>query len=62
MEKELAELRERLTKVEEWKKRMQEIEEELARVWLESGDELAPPAYAEVGEEQGQEESEVGDA
>lgn len=48
VEKELAELRERLAKVEEWKKRKQEIDEELGRVWLESGDELAPPAYAEA--------------
>ncbi|KAK3201771.1 hypothetical protein GRF29_164g622932 [Pseudopithomyces chartarum] len=47
VEKELAELRERLAQVEEWKKRKQEIDEELNRVWLEGGDELAPPAYAE---------------
>ena len=45
MEKELAELRERLAKVEEWKRRKQEIDEELNRVWVEGGDELAPPAY-----------------
>lgn len=51
VEKELAELRERLAKVEEWKKRKDEIDEELGRVWLEGGDELAPPAYAEVEEE-----------
>lgn len=47
VEKELAELRERLAKVEEWKRRKEEIEEELGRVWLEGGEELAPPAYAE---------------
>ncbi|KAH7138596.1 ABC transporter transmembrane region 2-domain-containing protein [Dendryphion nanum] len=47
VEKELAELRERLAKVEEWKTRRQEIEEELNRVWVEGGDELSPPAYAE---------------
>ncbi|KAF2091279.1 hypothetical protein K490DRAFT_71486 [Saccharata proteae CBS 121410] len=34
VEKELAELRERLTKVEEWKERRQRIDEELSRVWL----------------------------
>lgn len=47
MEKELQELRDRLSKVEEWKRRRQEIEEELAKVWIEDGQELAPPAYVE---------------
>lgn len=50
MEKELAELRERLAKVEEWKKRRQEIDEELNKVWVEGQDgdsleELPPPPY-----------------
>lgn len=48
VEKELAELRERLAQVEEWKKRKQEIDEELERVWTDGGDELAPPAYVEA--------------
>jgi len=48
VEKELHELRERLAKVEEWKKRKEEIDEELGRVWLEGGEELAPPSYAEA--------------
>ena len=52
VEKELAELRERLAKVEEWKQRRQEIEDELSKVWVEGGDELAPPSYAEAQEEQ----------
>ncbi|KAF2268205.1 hypothetical protein CC78DRAFT_455470 [Lojkania enalia] len=47
VEKELHELRERLAKVEEWKQRKQEIEAELNKVWLEGGDELAPPPYVE---------------
>jgi ATP-binding cassette subfamily D (ALD) long-chain fatty acid import protein len=52
VEKELAELRERLSKVEEWKKRRQEIEEELNRVWVDGKDgewqeELPPPSYLE---------------
>jgi ATP-binding cassette subfamily D (ALD) long-chain fatty acid import protein len=48
VEKELAELRERLAKVEEWKKRRGEIEEELNRVWVEGKEEdLAPPSYLE---------------
>ncbi|KAJ9668500.1 ATP-binding cassette long-chain fatty acid transporter pxa1 [Coniosporium apollinis] len=49
VEKELHELRERLQSVEEWKRRRQEIEDELSRVWVEGGDELAPPAYEEEG-------------
>jgi ATP-binding cassette subfamily D (ALD) long-chain fatty acid import protein len=52
VDKELAELRERLAKVEEWKRRKGEIEEELSRVWVqgkdgEEGGELAPPGYWE---------------
>lgn len=45
VEKELAELRERLAKVERWKQRKQEIEDELNKVWTEGGEELAPPSY-----------------
>lgn len=45
VEKELAELREHLAKVEEWKVRRQEIEDELNRVWVEGDRELAPPPY-----------------
>ncbi|KAK8187476.1 ABC transporter transmembrane region 2-domain-containing protein [Phyllosticta capitalensis] len=47
VEKELAELRERLEKVEEWKKRRQQIDEELGQVWLSGGEQLAPPPYQE---------------
>ncbi|OJD35427.1 peroxisomal abc transporter [Diplodia corticola] len=48
VEKELAELRERLERVEEWKQRRNEIERELGQVWVEGVDEaLAPPPYAE---------------
>jgi ATP-binding cassette subfamily D (ALD) long-chain fatty acid import protein len=45
VEKELAELRERLAKVEMWKKKKSEIEEELGRVWVEGGEELEVPEY-----------------
>lgn len=46
VEKELAELRERLAKVEEWKKRKVEIDDELNKVWVQGrDDELAPPPY-----------------
>lgn len=47
VEKELAELRERLSKVEEWKERRKEVEAELAKVWVQGGAELAPPPYVE---------------
>ena len=45
VEKELAELRERLDKVEEWKRRKQEIEQELNEVLMMGGEALAPPPY-----------------
>ncbi|KAL1854576.1 ATP-binding cassette long-chain fatty acid transporter pxa1 [Paecilomyces lecythidis] len=44
VEKELQELRKRLDKVEEWKKRREDIEDELRKVWVDDG-ELAPPPY-----------------
>lgn len=48
VEKELAELRERLERVEEWKQRRNEIEKELGQVWVEGGgDPLALPPYEE---------------
>ncbi|KAJ4338493.1 ATP-binding cassette long-chain fatty acid transporter pxa1 [Ascochyta clinopodiicola] len=66
VEKELAELRERLARVEAWKARRTEIEAELERVWVEGGDELGPPPYAEtvdvgssVGSAEGALESDV---
>lgn len=55
VEKELAELREHLANVEEWKRRRQEIDNELGKVWVEGGDELAPPPYAEPEDVAGQE-------
>lgn len=50
VEKELAELRERLERVEEWKARRNEIEKELGQVWVVGGEELGPPPYAEKEE------------
>lgn len=47
VEKELQELRERLAQVEKWKSRHEEIEKELAKVWVEGGDDLSPPPYVE---------------
>jgi ATP-binding cassette subfamily D (ALD) long-chain fatty acid import protein len=52
--KELAELRERLAKVEEWKERRREIEGELNRVWVDGksseAEELPPPSYLQSEE------------
>lgn len=56
VEKELKDLRERLANVEEWKKRRDEVEKELSKVWVDGGEELAPPAYAEVEAPEGEEE------
>jgi ATP-binding cassette subfamily D (ALD) long-chain fatty acid import protein len=50
VEKELSDLRERLANVEEWKRRREEIEQELNKVWVDGGAELAPPAYVEKDE------------
>lgn len=51
VEKEIQDLKERLEKVEEWKKRRDEIEKELAQVWVEGGENLEPPSYTEAMEE-----------
>ena len=45
VEKELAELRERLGKVDEWERRRTEIDEELSRVLTSGGRTVPPPAY-----------------
>jgi ATP-binding cassette subfamily D (ALD) long-chain fatty acid import protein len=47
VERELQELRGQMAQVEEWKARHQEIEDELAKVWLEGGNHLPTPAYVE---------------
>lgn len=52
VEKEIAELRERLAKVEEWKQRRQEIEDELNKVWVEGGETLPPPPYEDSAADQ----------
>ncbi|TLS23455.1 uncharacterized protein PpBr36_05675 [Pyricularia pennisetigena] len=52
VERELHELRERLEQVEEWKQRHQEVEQELARVWVDGGDVLSPPPYVQGEEKQ----------
>lgn len=46
VEKELAELGDRLSKVEEWKNRRDEIDHELRMVLTEFGDKVPPPAYS----------------
>ncbi|KAI1400604.1 ABC transporter transmembrane region 2-domain-containing protein [Hypoxylon fuscum] len=50
VERELQELRERLAQVEEWKQRREEIEKELAQVWVEGDASLDPPPYVESAE------------
>jgi ATP-binding cassette subfamily D (ALD) long-chain fatty acid import protein len=45
VEKELLELKEKLTKVQEWEQREAEIEEQLGKVWVEGADVLDPPSY-----------------
>ncbi|KAJ4261559.1 ATP-binding cassette long-chain fatty acid transporter pxa1 [Fusarium torreyae] len=57
VEKELQDLRERLAQVDEWKKRRDEIETELAAVWTDKGEVLEAPTYAEKAAE-GQEQEE----
>lgn len=56
VEKELQEIRSRLAKVEEWKRRREEIEEELRKVLVEEG-ELAPPPYIEGAKDTGSQAS-----
>lgn len=56
VERELFELRERLAQVENWKKRHEEIEGELGRVWVNGGNELSPPSYLESTQTTGSEE------
>lgn len=51
VERELQDLRERLAQVEQWKARHEEIELELAKVWVEGGEVLPPPAYCEEEDE-----------
>lgn len=45
VEKELQDLRERLAKVDEWEKRREEIDAELASVWTDKGNVVDPPSY-----------------
>ena len=48
VERELQDLRERLSKVEEWKQRREAIDKELAQVWTEGeGTPMAPPPYVQ---------------
>nr|KMM70430.1 peroxisomal long-chain fatty acid import protein 2 [Coccidioides posadasii RMSCC 3488] len=48
VEKELQELRKRLNNVEDLKRRREEIGNELQKVWLDDGNQLAPPLYEEA--------------
>ncbi|KOS23439.1 Peroxisomal long-chain fatty acid import protein 2 [Escovopsis weberi] len=61
VEKEIQELRDRLAQVDEWKKRREEIEKELASVWTEHGESLEAPIYVDddMTRTEGQEALEV---
>ena len=53
VERELQDLREQLSNVENWRRRREEIEDELSRVWVrraQSSSELPPPQYRLSGE------------
>lgn len=62
VEKELNELRDRLSKVEGWKRRREEIEMELQRVLTGKGESLPPPPYSEPDEDRGFSASSMGGA
>ncbi|KAK0117950.1 hypothetical protein ONS95_012262 [Cadophora gregata] len=51
VERELHELRARLAKVKEWEERKLDIEEELAKVWVDGGEELRSPHHVEQSQE-----------
>lgn len=51
VEKELQELRERLSQIDEWKRRRDEIEQELASVWTDQGEVLDAPEGVEEQKE-----------
>ncbi|KAG6157140.1 hypothetical protein E4U36_007900 [Claviceps purpurea] len=56
VEKEVQDLRERLAEVDAIKKRRNEIERELASVWIDKGKTLAIPPYAQLASELGTED------
>lgn len=56
VERERQVIRERLAQVDEWKRRRDEVEAELARVWVDGGDALDAPEYVGVEEKEVEEE------
>lgn len=61
VERELQDLHERLAQVDEWKKRRDEIETELAAVWTEKGEVLEEPVYTGTEQSYQQQEPEAVD-
>ncbi|TQV96875.1 hypothetical protein V2A60_000490 [Cordyceps javanica] len=55
VEKELQEIRERLSQVDEWKQRREDIDKELAAVWTDQGESLEAPEYVDMSEATGEE-------
>lgn len=58
VEREVHELRERLAQVDKWKARRDEIDRELAKVWVEGGEEMPAPSYVQVEKEEERAEGE----
>ena len=50
VERELQELREHVARVQDWKARHEEIEKELAKVWVDGEDVLQAPGSEESAE------------
>ncbi|KAL8702588.1 MAG: hypothetical protein Q9201_004247 [Fulgogasparrea decipioides] len=61
VEREIQALREKLDKVEGWRRRKEEIEKELGRVWVEGEAELQAPEYLAAEEDQGILEDQISD-
>ncbi|KAL8720523.1 MAG: hypothetical protein Q9181_007898 [Wetmoreana brouardii] len=61
VEREIQALREKLDKVEGWRRRKEEIENELGRVWVEGEAELQAPEYLAAEEDEGILEDQISD-
>jgi ATP-binding cassette, subfamily D (ALD), peroxisomal long-chain fatty acid import protein len=57
VDREIQDLKEQLSQVDEWKSRREAIESELAKVWIDSGEALDPPTYTEAAADSSQEQA-----
>ena len=62
VERERQVIRERLAQVDEWKRRRDEVEAELARVWVDGGETLHAPGYVGTEEREVEEEEDLSEA